>query len=275
MLDNQVRALFDPLTSVEGSIPPRGSMTKKLNGLMRKATSGDASIDYESLALFAKSGVEMWLRGVHSFLVSSSLTDASPLWASVCGYYASHYAVRGLAHLLGYYNLRQSGHLVSLQSSKSGYVLRFTRRRGNHGREHTYYWECVKNHTEFQRNPLFTSNPISVDVSDVEHRNLANYVDLLNEFPNLSFPQIDKMKERIDKLSKMEFQDPPIPNRTRYPDTTSVQVVAYHRLVAFRRIVDNALIGQNRFWYTLRTPSWCLGVLSFQCTEPKYLEVFR
>ena len=34
----------------------------------------------------------MWLRAVHSF-ISASLTGISDIWASVAGYYSSHYWV--------------------------------------------------------------------------------------------------------------------------------------------------------------------------------------
>ena len=48
----------------------------------------------KELTYFAMAAVKMWLRAVHSFLISVSLTKASPIWSSVAGYYSSHYSIR-------------------------------------------------------------------------------------------------------------------------------------------------------------------------------------
>lgn len=68
---------------------------------------------------FTTAAVDMWLRGVHSFLISVSLTNASPIWASVSGYYSSHYVVRAFAHLLGYFQLYRLERIIYLEHDKN------------------------------------------------------------------------------------------------------------------------------------------------------------
>src|ERR1700689_2464917 len=61
-------------------------------GLASRATTQDVA------RMFTTAAVNIWMRAVHNFLVSASLTNVSPIWASVAGYYSSHYSVRALAH---------------------------------------------------------------------------------------------------------------------------------------------------------------------------------
>src|SRR4051794_22938270 len=65
--------------------------------------NGEKNLDRDAAACFATAAVDIWLRAVHSFLISASLTESSPIWASISGYYSSHYSVRAIAHLLGYF----------------------------------------------------------------------------------------------------------------------------------------------------------------------------
>src|SRR5258708_15661734 len=76
------------------AFPPTGALSEKLFkihvGRLNGAGHGE---DLPTVAkMFTTAAVNMWMRAVHAFLVSSSLTDVSPVWASVAGYYSSHYA---------------------------------------------------------------------------------------------------------------------------------------------------------------------------------------
>jgi hypothetical protein len=259
-LDTQIQALFHSVRRQAGTIPPPASLTHALNELAPLKGSLDVDATATIMRLFATSSVEMWLRAVHSFLISAALTDASPLWASVGGYYASHYAVRAIAHLLGYYSLHNKKYVVRLERS----VCSFTKAKGADSREHIFYWRCVKQHALFHSNNLFTDNPTNVDVSDHEHRNFASYIDHLNRFPVFATLNLDELKRRIEFLSNIEISAYPIPDRNKYPDLASVQIVAYHRIVHFRGLLNSALGDSNRFWSVHRNPSWSQNILDFQ-----------
>src|SRR5258707_1288637 len=102
VLRARIVATFLPLNDVAavGAFPPPRTLSEDLEKSIPKGKSADANITQRSASHFATAAVDIWLRSVHSFLVSASLTETSPMWASVVGYYASHYSVRGLAHLL-------------------------------------------------------------------------------------------------------------------------------------------------------------------------------
>lgn len=220
--------------------------------------------------MFATAAVDMWLRAVHSFLVSASLTSVSPIWASGSGYYSSHYAVRALAHLLGFFQLYTQKRIAQLQIRDGNYVCTFQPKTVN-DREHRFYWKTVKRDQHFAGDPFFTDNDAAVDVSDVGHRDWANYKDHLPQFP--MFRPLDEvaLKTRVERISSIEITAPPIPRISRYPDLENVQVVAYHRVVRFRDLVDAILGGTNRFWRVHRTPPWVSKFTDFQVTEPATL----
>ena len=62
----------------------------------------------------------------------------------------------------------------------------------------------------------------------------------------------------------MELNTPPIPQVSRCPDVESTQLIAYYRLVAFRKLVDEILGESNRFWKVQRIPPWATPFLNFQ-----------
>ena len=178
--------------------------------------------------MFATAAVNMWMRAVHSFLISASLTNVSPIWASVTGYYSSHYSVRALAHLLGSFHLFTGRRLAHLQLRTGKYVCTFNPKSG---REHEIYWVIVKDDRHFSTDPFFTQgNP------EVAHRDWAQYVDHIPQIP--PFKPLEKvaLKLRIEKISDIAFDAAPIPQVDKYPDVDSVQVIAYHRLVPFPHI---------------------------------------
>jgi hypothetical protein len=77
----------------------------------------------------------------------------------------------------------------------------------------------------------------------------------------------DALKSRIEYISKIAFDVPPLPRTSKFPDLAYVQVVAYHRLVRFRRLLDEVLGGTNRFWKVHRNPPFARGYMDFQLVE--------
>src|SRR4051794_23110473 len=105
--EKRVGIFFNRLAH-SSSFPVSGSLSEKLNKMVGRAPGADRlPVRTELISDFASAAVEIWQRGIHSFLTSAALTETSPLWASVGGYSASHYSVRGLAHLLGAFQLHQ------------------------------------------------------------------------------------------------------------------------------------------------------------------------
>lgn len=275
-LEEQVFALFEPLRRVGGTMPAPGTMGEELSNLAPKLAPGDTrdvAVGHNIVKLYATSSVEMWLRSVHTFLMSGALTRVSPLWASVSGYYASHYTVRGIAHLLGFCHLHKKGYVVQLLPSTSGFICRFSRAKGLERKEHAFYWIKVKQHRDFSSNQLFTENLENVDESDCAHRNYANYIDHLEGFPRFDPLTYDELKRRIDFLSKIEVVAYPIPNKNKYPDIESVQIVAYHRIVEFRELLNRALGDSNKYWLVYRNPDWSRGILTFQRVKPRSMTI--
>jgi hypothetical protein len=271
-----IEAMFSGLNrrSAAHSIPPPGTLSAKLTSIVEKATGETSSIESATLTFFATASVEMWHRSVHSFLISTSLTKASPLWASVSGYYSSHYAVRALAHLLGYFQLQSKRRILQVAVSDRQYICHITQKRASH-REHKFYWTTVKGNARFAANPFFTKNEEGQQRSDSGHRSKANYADHVDQFPNFQTLDETYLKERVDKIANVELSDAPIPKAESYPDTENVQLIAYHRMVTFRKLVDDILGGSNRFWTAQRKPGWCPKFLDFQIIEPKYTSMYK
>lgn len=272
----QIHAMFRGLhrKSAAGAIPPPGSLSARLSRLVESAVGETSRIDAETLAHFATASVEMWHRSIHSFLISASLTKASPLWASVSGYYSSHYAIRAFAHLLGYFHLHTKKRIVHVEVSGSHYICYIITKKAGE-REHRLYWKVVKKHSRFIGDPFFTINDESQPRSDSGHRCKANYADHINSFPAFQILDEVYLKERVEKIASVELSDAPIPMTGSYPDIENVQLVAYHRMVKFRRLVDEVLGGANRFWSVQRCPGWSQRYLDYQIIEAKYTSVYR
>src|SRR5262245_32970604 len=88
---------FPPIRSLSSALSPilTQARTRKLNEVTIPAKAGH---------LFATASIEMWHRAIHSFLWSIVLSKSSRIWASVSGYYSSHYVMRAFSHALGFYN---------------------------------------------------------------------------------------------------------------------------------------------------------------------------
>jgi hypothetical protein len=231
-VQEQLRATFAPLNTIAAAkaFPAPSTLSRTLEGLIPKDAGTRRNVDQQTASYFSTAAVDMWLRGVHSFLISASLTEASPIWASVTGYYSSHYAVRGLAHLLGHFQLFRRKRLIELKWERPLYVCFFKSKEASDA-EHKLYWKILKKSTMFQGDAIFTENKADDEESDVRHRNHANYSDHLVLYP--AFRPLDEqaLKDRIEYISKIVFDTPPLPRFGRFPDIEYVQLIAYHRLV--------------------------------------------
>ncbi len=267
-LRDRVQADFDLLNIIAAAnaFPGPNSLSDSLDIAVPpgpKKAIGTKNIGPEISQMFTTAAVDMWLRAVHSFLISGSLTAVSPLWASVTGYYSSHYSMRAFAHLLGFF--RQFTHKRMLRSEfVAGRHICSFKHAG--GREHELYWKTVKEDPHFSSDPFFPPSNV-----DVEHRDWANYVDHLSEFRPFRPLDKDALKGRIERISEIPFALPPVPDVRKYPDVDAVQIVAYHRIVRFRGLVDALLVGRNRFWEVYRNPSWAMEFMDFQLTAGRTL----
>jgi hypothetical protein len=250
--------------------PPPLALTENLEALVPDQSDAQINVPPRIAELFATASVDIWLRSVHSFLTSASLTNASPLWAAVSGYYSSHYAVRAIAHLLGHFLLFGRKRVVTWGLHGGRHFCSF-KSRGAGDREHRLYWNWVKQDEHFESDPIFVKYNPSQSISDVRHRDRANYSDHLYPYPIFRPLDQDALRERIQIISKIEFNDPPIPDIGKFVDLDSVQVIAYHRIVKYRRFLDEILGGGNRFWNVHRNPTFVADLLNFQLVEPREL----
>jgi hypothetical protein len=268
-LKTQLNAIAKPLNRVgaANAFPPPRTLSNSLIKLIPKDGVGHRNIDQKDASTFVTAAVDIWLRGVHSFLVSASLTQASPIWASVSGYYSSHYAIRGIAHLLGYFQLFSKKRLVTMSLTDGKYVCEFTKKSAGDG-EHKLYWKLVKQNSAFGDDIVFTENNINEDESDAKHRNHANYSDHLANCPIFRPLSWEEARDRIEFISKIAFDAPPaLPSVDRFPDVDTVQVAAYYRLVKFRKMVDETIGPQNKFWRVHRNPLFAKDLVDFQLVE--------
>lgn len=269
-LKTRIQQAFTPLNTKaasKGFAPPR-SLTDTLEGLIREETTPySVYVDLKVATLFGTAAVDMWLRAVHSFLISASITNASPIWAVVSGYYSSHYSVRALAHLLGNFQLYRKNYIVHIELRKGRPQCTFTPKK-RRDVEHKLYWDLVRRDPHFNSDPLFTdSKRGDEDKTGFFHRNWANYIDHLSQYP--TFRPLDEniLKSRVRFISQITFTSPPIPMLNKFPDTESIQIIAYHRLVKFREFLDEILGGANRFWNVHRDPDWARHFINFQLVE--------
>jgi hypothetical protein len=269
-LQVHITRAFAPLSDQAAAVafPPPGSLSRALKAAMPPGSAGLPTA-YTSRAvakMFTTAAVDIWMRAVHSFLISASLTEVSPIWASVAGYYSSHYAVRSIAHLLGFFQLFSEKRIVQLQFQGGQYLCSFNRKT-KLDREHRFYWKVVKLNPLFAADPFFTQNDSLIDDSDVGHRDRANYADHLSQFRVFRPLDAIALKARIERISEIEIKSPPIPRISQCPDVESVQIMSYHRLVRFRDLVDTIIGNSNRFWNVHRNPAWAREFMDFQLTE--------
>lgn len=275
-LRTRIRTVFLRLnrTAASDAFSKPTTLSKTLESLIPAEGIPSVGVDPKVATFFGTASVDMWLRAVHSLLVSASLVNASPIWASVSGYYASHYAVRGIAHLLGYFLLFAKKRVVQLRHEHGQHYCSFTKRSAD-DREHKLYWKRVKSDVHFKDDPFFTENISGNDASDVRHRDYANYADSLFPYPNFRTLDEETLKSKINAIARIEITDPPIPRVSEFADLDSVQLVAYHRIVRYRQFLDEILGDDSRFWRVHRNPTFAANILSFQVVEPTGLLALR
>jgi hypothetical protein len=108
--------------------------------------------------------------------------------------------------------------------------------------------------------------------NEVSYRNKANYSDHLGEFPTFRPLSEVALRERINHLSDIELSTAPSPRRAGYPDLVAVQLIAYHRIVKFRRLLDSALGNSISLWRSHRNPGWCGSFLDYQLAPARFVE---
>lgn len=272
-----IAAMFHPLARVAAgqAFPPPRALSLELGRIVDRARSDKVAVAPKISSLFATAAVEIWHRAIHSFLISAALTEASPIWASVSGYYSSHYAVRAFAHLLGFFQLYSKKKVARLTLQEGRHVIEISKKKIC-DREHKFYWTAVKSDSFFTPNPWFSRNEL-VDgrFSDVAHRDRANYADHLKVLPVFHALKDDYLRRRIEFISEIEFSTPTIPSLEKFPDIDAVQVIAYHRMVGVRQFLDEILAAENRFWRVHRTPGFCVEMIDFQATASRELTILR
>lgn len=274
-LSTQIIVMFKSLNNkaVANAFPEPRSLANLLKKRCAPFDVGTIAAKPPEMPIFATAAVEMWLRSVHSFLISASLTEASPIWSSVAGYYSSHYAVRAFAHLFGLFHLHHDKRLIQLRREGKGYVFEVIKKNA-HDREHKLYWKYLAEHQELKNDPFFYPNREDIPESDGSHRNRANYADHLNAFPTFKPLSEEYLAQRIQKIAEIEFSAVPIPNADKFADLATVQIVAYHRIVKFRKLLDEVVGTDNRFWAVQRNPSWKPKDLTFEVVEPVYTALY-
>ena len=262
---------FAPLRNqASGNFPAAGALSGALTALAIPMSKQAYSVSLQPVVatMFCKAGVDSWMRAVHTFLISAALTDVSPIWASVAGYYSSHYTVRGFAHILGFFQLFKAKQTAQLDTSGNQFLCTYNPKKGGE-REHKVYWKVVKASPLFATDDFFTENDSGRDASDAGHRDFANYADFQTDFPNFRPLGRDQVVQRIQRISSIEFTSPPIPRVSSYPDIESVQAIAYYRLVKFRDLLDEILGDKNRFWSVHRNPSWAWDFIDYQLVDAR------
>ena len=229
--------------------------------------SGAKNLHRDEASHFATAAVDIWLRGVHSFLISTALTEASPIWASVRNIILvtmSSVPSPIPSVTFSYFVSRRLPDWSTIQVNTSAFFE--TKERLRVG-EHQLYWRLVKATKAFEGDDLFTDNNQEADEFDVRHRNHANYSDHLFQYPQFFVAKEDTIKNRIEHISKIAVDTAPLPRIDKFPDLEYVQLIAYHRIVRFRRLLDDVLEGKNAFWERHRTPDFASGYIDFQLTE--------
>ncbi len=257
---------FQPLNSSSVRSFPEAKYLS--NYLKEKSKERSSLIPPKAAVLFAKAAIEIWHRSIHSFLISLSLIDESPIWAAIIGYYSSHYSVRAIAHMLGYFYLYGDNKLFRLEFGREGTYSYSNPRRSDKSRsEHKLYWLLVKRNSTFSLNTLFDENP--KEKSDSAHRNYANYIDFLSKYYNSFKSPLSKerIKNQIDTLSALSSKDISRPDIKKFPDAASVQLHAYSRIIIFRRILDTVLSNKNKFWNNNRNPTFAIEFMNYQLKD--------
>lgn len=251
--------------------PASGSFTRQLSALF-DGHSAAPVLPHQNCSMIASAGVEMWHRAIHSFLWSVALTKSSPLWASVSGYYASHFVMRAVAHSIGIFKLFAKKSQVQVSVDNGQFICSPLVFGKNMGGEHAFYWRVAKEHPRFKLNDLFRENSERDPRSDSAHRTFANYTDHLCSFPPIEFSNVNELAISVEKISRIRLHSVSSPSREDYPDLQNVQILAFQRILAFQDFLDEK-VPENRFWRMHRRPDWCKNVMLYQVDDQQVGEV--
>jgi hypothetical protein len=270
---------FQKLDQQPRKFPEPGTLAKLVNDALDGGQAAGPTIPHNRCHLLASASVEMWHRAIHSFLWSVAMTDKSPLWASVTGYYSSHFVMRALAHSLGIYKSFTHKTVFQIARQGGGIVCRCHPKPTKKHGEHQFYWQVVKDHPDFVRDSLFSANaeggvgPRGREKSDYMHRNFANYTDHIDNFSELSFPDVPKITKSIEKIRLSRKNSVELPRRSNYPDHRAIQVLAYQRIVAYREFLDTRVLKTSAFWKAHREPVWARAQMQDYALETEGLSV--
>lgn len=260
--DRVVQLSFGKLDkpSAKMDFPTPGTLSRHFNELLHKAGTGSCTLSHQQSPMLASAGVEMWHRAIHSLLWSLALSESSPLWASVSGYYASHFVMRAFAYSMGIFRSFTQRKVIQVLIENGQFVCSPLKSKDG---EHAFYWMAVKGHPKLLTNPLFRKNNERDSKSDSAHRTFANYTDHVDSFLPMKFPALETVAEDVEKISRIRLHSVIEPSRENFPDLQNVQILAFQRIVAFHDFLDE-LVPKNRFWRAHRRPSWCVNVMVFQ-----------
>lgn len=218
--------------------------------------------------------VDIWQRSVHSFVLCVALTRISALWSVISGYYASHYAVRAIAHLHGFFAVFQRRECLEMTLT-GGYYSCAPAAGLSDGkrREHRFYWTVVRRLPDFSGDSLFTENEEQDDESDAGHRNHANYADHVDRLSRIETVSAEEVRDRIASVASTALEGPPSqPSLTRFPDLSNVMSVAYLRIYRFREYLDEVLPTRNPFWRGSRDAEWFRDIMRFPPRPPQGIQ---
>jgi hypothetical protein len=271
----RIVAMFGSLSAASAPLgfPLPGTLSQSLSSKIanaRNARNRTFAADRAIAQCYASASIEMWHRAVHSFVVSVGLWATSNIWASVSGYYASHYVMRAYAHLLGFFLLYTQRELVELKLSGGRFHCELTSKQTS-DKEHKVYWNIVRSSATFGSDPFLNPEADKTCTAESSHRNKANYWDHVNDITTFDALTLQLMEERVQRISEIEHLTVPIPDAGKYADLDNVHAIAYHRIVGFRKFLDDILGTSNRFWNAHRNPSWCRNLVTFQVTPPRFM----
>lgn len=252
------------------SWPARAALSNRINGLLKASGSTDPEFPNSDCHLFASASIELWHRAIHSFLVATAMRQTSPIWASVSGYYASHFVMRAVAHALGVFKCYAVAKHVQVIIDNGKLICTSTKASGLS--EHEFYWQVVKSHSHFKGLPTFRTNGKKDLKADSSHRVFANYLDHIDAFRTLQEFQIPAIRQAVRRISAFDRHIVTEVNRGSYPDIENVLILAYQRIVEFREFID-ARVGSNRFWKVHRDPAWCQQQMVYFLRETQLPEV--
>jgi hypothetical protein len=248
------------------AFPSRGSLARLISDLLARQPTVDPLLPHKDIGLFATASIEMWQRAIHSFLWSVALTNASPIWSSVCGYYASHFVMRAYAHSLGIFKSFAQGEIIQVVTNGRQFLCSRANISGGQRGEHAFYWKAAKDYPRHSGNALFRSNSEKDATSESSHRTFANYTDHVDAFQPLGLPPPDRLLTDLEKIRRIRKHSVEPPTRDTFPDLQTVQILAFQRIVEFQDFLDEK-VGGNPLWQAHRRPAWCRDQMVFQVEE--------